>query len=986
MKNPIQQAEAYFTEAKKEEEKGRYKEAILLLQKAAEIYQKQEDVLQYIEKQVAISDMYGHAHKFEEMYVLLQVILKQTLDLSTSKQQQGLLAGIYNNFGIYYHQHIGDFHEAQMYYEKALGIQKINFDAQDLSLATSYSNIAFCQGYKGDYQDSFDYFKKALEIYLFHYGKTSLEVGNSYNNLGWSLTQCGDYVQAEVYFKKALQIYTQIYDEPNESMALSYNNIAFCLLQNQNYEEALNYYKKSLEIRLRTENEAHNMIAPLYRNIGITHTKLGNYEEATVSHRKALKIYLQLFDENHLSVSLPYMALGYNLFVQQKLEEAISVFEKALKIRQGSLEQKHPLLGENYMAIARCLQEQKHFAAALQQYQNALISLCDHFEVKDTYINPSNLQDNKSAIFLSKTLYNKAQTFYQLYTEESKEITDLNAAYQTYYTAIHFIDYLRQNYQAEGSKLILSRENLPIYEGAIEVAFALYQQTDELAYLYQAFDFSEKSKALILLSNLTEADAKIAAHIPGELLQRENKLKSDISNLDKKIRQEKLKYTEANETLVREWQGQYFDLDQAYQQLIAHFEVTYPEYHQLKYEIQTPKIEDIQQQMSVATAMIEYFMGERNIYIFVLTKTNMRLVKVDKPKDFEKSISHFQRAIDTGSITRFVAASSQMYSYLIYPIEAQLVAQKRLIIIADDQLHRLSFETLINPMGVDETTYSKLPYLIADYQIIYQYSAALWLHTYHKHQKTAQQKDSFFGIAPVSFGTTQRPTKGYIIKSGQINTEKYRRNVVLKSANSEHEVLVDLEATEAEVKDIYTLFCNKQLDATALFYDQASKENLQQYISNTKYVLLSTHGFVNKKMPSLSGLYLYRTPKTALQEIDNGMQQEENDKLYISETYHLHLSADLVVLSSCESGIGDLRKGEGMIALNRGFLYAGASNVIYSLFKIPQDASSEIVRFFFQQVLDNQSDYADALRNAKLKLIAENREMRDWAGFALLGV
>ncbi len=176
-------------------------------------------------------------------------------------------------------------------------------------------------------------------------------------------------------------------------------------------------------------------------------------------------------------------------------------------------------------------------------------------------------------------------------------------------------------------------------------------------------------------------------------------------------------------------------------------------------------------------------------------------------------------------------------------------------------------------------------------------------------------------------------------------------------------------------------FEEQQKKATALFYEMASKEHLLDYIEDYKYVLLSTHGFSDTENAALSGLNLYINDERERTDSFN-----EKGKLYLSEVMSLQLKADLVVLSSCESGVGKLQQGEGMMALHRAFLYAGASNIIYSLFKVPQDSTSELVQAFFQYVLEGDS-YSTALRRAKLKLIEdESIEPIDWAGFALIGI
>ncbi|MFK7904654.1 MAG: CHAT domain-containing protein, partial [Chitinophagales bacterium] len=242
-----------------------------------------------------------------------------------------------------------------------------------------------------------------------------------------------------------------------------------------------------------------------------------------------------------------------------------------------------------------------------------------------------------------------------------------------------------------------------------------------------------------------------------------------------------------------------------------------------------------------------------------------------------------------------------------------------------------------------------------------------------------------------SKGGSSLKKEGYVVKSSGEQGKNRRR--ILKSSGDSDMALQDLEETEVEVKEVYQLFEEQGKEAIALFYDQANKKNLQEHIGGYKYVLISTHGFLQESgKNTLSGIHL-----ASRQTVDDGRKtelemQSDDYILHTSETYHLNLNADLVVLSSCESGVGELKVGEGMMALNRGFLYAGAGNIIYSLFKVPQDSTSQLTQALFRYILESSSrglgreNYAQALRKAKLELIEdEMMEPMDWAGFALVG-
>ena len=143
---------------------------------------------------------------------------------------------------------------------------------------------------------------------------------------------------------------------------------------------------------------------------------------------------------------------------------------------------------------------------------------------------------------------------------------------------------------------------------------------------------------------------------------------------------------------------------------------------------------------------------------------------------------------------------------------------------------------------------------------------------------------------------------------------------------------------------------------------------------------LQTHGFLNENNPDMSGLLLSPV-----------LDDEEDGILYSAETYGLNLQAELLVLSSCESGLGPLVKGEGVMALTRGFLFSGAENVMISLWKISDQQTRLLMENYYREHMKSEAattgNYAAALREAKLQMINNQAQAlpRNWAGFVLIG-
>ena len=163
----------------------------------------------------------------------------------------------------------------------------------------------------------------------------------------------------------------------------------------------------------------------------------------------------------------------------------------------------------------------------------------------------------------------------------------------------------------------------------------------------------------------------------------------------------------------------------------------------------------------------------------------------------------------------------------------------------------------------------------------------------------------------------------------------------------------------------YTLLLGQEAGEAAL------KENMKK---GFRYIHLASHSFANRKNPRFSGIACYYSE-----------QDDEDGILFINEIYQQRARADLAVLSSCESGVGNLASGEGLLGLNRSFIYAGVPNVIYSLWKVDDQRSSELMVEFYKAALAGKP-YPEALQQAKLHLLNQPATALPlyWSAFTLI--
>jgi CHAT domain-containing protein len=188
--------------------------------------------------------------------------------------------------------------------------------------------------------------------------------------------------------------------------------------------------------------------------------------------------------------------------------------------------------------------------------------------------------------------------------------------------------------------------------------------------------------------------------------------------------------------------------------------------------------------------------------------------------------------------------------------------------------------------------------------------------------------------------------------------------------------LSNLPGTETEVNDIAKLFNDRKLKSETLIKTNADEDQIKSSsIKDYKYLHFATHGIVDEKNPELSRIFL-------------SAGENEDGNLYSGEIYNLELNADLVALSACETGLGKISKGEGVIGLSRALVYAGARSIIVSFWSVADASTSQLMTDFYKELLSkNNNDFAAALQTSKLNMLNNKTYAAPyyWAPFVILG-
>lgn len=950
---------------------GRVKEALLVEQENLHVAEK---YFPKISEEIAviygsIGKIYFNLLEFNLSLQYAQSALELLLQLPDHSPHQ--IGTVYSNIGtILFHK--GDDERALQHFKKALNLLSQAPKESALNLPSTHINIGIYYSVNGDFDHALKYFYRGLSILLQTVGEWHLHTALAYSNIGATHRMKNDYDNALENFEKSLSIELKILGEHNSVTASTYENIANVLQGKNEMVKALAHFEKALNIYQQTIGEQNHLVAYIYQNIGSYYDKEGDFAQSLLYLQKSLAIRLSIFGNVH-----PETALAYKM------------------------------IGDNYGKT-------DHVNEALQYYQQTLLSIDVPISNTDFYSLPL-LGNSNNAPLLLQTLIAKGIVFYQIY-QQTASPQNLMAALAHYYCADELINQIRKSYKTESSKLLLANSaTTSLYIPAINMAWVAYQQETEnnlsinqlakqMGYqlpskaIDLAFMFSEKSKAMLLFTDLKSEDAKISAQIPADILEEIQQLRVELNYLDNQIAEENSEKIDIrNHARIQQWQQQHFEYKQQYDQLIENIETNYPNYHQITFNIQTVSIEQIQQTLPSGAALIEYFISDEHIYIYCITPANSHLIAIELAN--VHIIEAVDRLLKTIAISRpsvggrnaFAKASYHLYQLIFEPLTRYLPAScQQLIIIPASDLYRLPFEALITHPVPSGESYNNMPYLGTKYATQYHYSATLWHYGLGKKNTPTQSnaaQGSYVGFAPVVYNTISTADTP---NREETAIEKQRLGLL----GSDY---ATLPYTEQEITSVSSLLKQQGYNDVVYLHKEATVEQFKNTIqqqSNLHFLHIATHGVYNTQHPQLSGIIfssnIADVPKQKttddVDKKEETLSQPYRNILYIGDTYQLNLkNVQLVVLSCCDTGLGIMAQGEGMMAINRGFLYAGSQNVVYTLFKIVDQQSNLLVHALFKHILLGNS-YVVALKNAKQEVLQQpNIRPIHWAGFVLMG-
>ncbi len=778
---------------------------------------------------------------------------------------------------------------------------------------------------KGDNQKALEEFETALKLYKVSKSGSD-ELSKCYSQLGVTHWVMGNHNESLKFHQQALNLHKT--NKNKKGVAASHNNIGL-MYSNLDPEKALEYYEKALITYRKVYDASDERIATAHINIGIINSKMSLQSDAFDHFDKALAILEKKYGKDHPTQAFVYSNIGITHYGLEAYEKARKYQEMALSIYKKAYGSKHPEIASTYNAIGNIYRKQTLHLAALQQYQEAICANIPNYNNKSIY-SSTPITDYYNPDILLVSLQLKGQALESLHYEKTLKKKDLQAAWENFISCDLLIDDIRKLKTNEADKIALGEKASEVYADGIRTSVELAEVSwKKEVYHEKAFYFAEKSKSSVLLDAIADANAKSFANIPDQVVAEEQQLKTDIAYYKHLLAK---KQNQSGQSLL-------LDLESKYQQFIKSLEENYPQYYNLKYNVSIPSISDIAKMIGKDEAVISYFIADEadRLYTFYISKKKFKLTNTPKTDGLDRNISGYRNSIYYNVKDTYTSTAILLYKMLIPTIEKNISS---LTIIPSGRLGIIPFEALLTAKVETETEeYNQLPYLLHDYAINTQYAAALLT---KKEESIKSSSRTACIIAPVSFSNHQLP---------------------------------ELPATASEAMNLNNLFTEKGISSKSYTYSDANESKVKSdVIANSQYLHFATHGVVDEAQPELSQIYLA------------SQSSSEDGNLYTGEIYNLKLNADLVTLSACQTGLGKIYKGEGIVGLSRALLYAGADNMLVSLWSVADQSTADLMVNFYEKVLDKYS-YSKGLQIAKKEMVQQKKYAAPyyWAPFILIG-
>ena len=832
---------------------------------------------------------------------------------------------------------LNEHQKAREYFEQLLLVTRAAGDRVGEGWATS--GLSWVYGNLGETQKTLEYLSAALAIFR--------EAGDKQGEVAM-LNQIGmTYYYGFEEYQKALEFLTQGFSLAQstgyrwgEANALYWLGVVYWTVGE--YQESLDSYSKSLAFWRAAEEKSQEMTT--LDNMGLVYYAMGD-------HRKALECYAQTLAfrrakgqrspeaDTLTGIGAAYAALGENQQALESLNQGLSIYREVGNRQGVPYALRH--IGNVYIAMNEPLKALDHFNQALPLDRG--------------------LRDQTAE---ARGLAGMAVAY--------RDLGDLNKARYHIEETLAITESLRSRLTSQELRTTYFASKWSYYQFYIDLLMRLDEQKPGAGYDAAALQASERARARSLLDLLAEAKVDVSEGIDPALKQKEKEIQARISRLNSRMI-EALGAATANKDLLEQVKEELKQTENSREQLETEIRKKHPKYAELKYP--TPlKLEEIQGLLDERTALLEYSLGQERSFLYVVSKEGLSSYSLPGAAEINRLAQEVRSALDQPGrreLGRYVTAARKLYDLLVAPAAGQLKKKQQLLIVPDGVLYYLPFEALLTaqPNTINQR---ELDYLLKSWAVSYVPSASVLANLRRsepatEHKIGGQERKEFLAFAAPIYRAPHHSS----------STAEHKVTRIVRSIFDQQDRL-DLQELKDSGREVAGIAKFYQPQQTAIYLGAAAKEESvksNEHLPGARRIHFATHGLISERMPQHSGLVL---------TLDQDAR--EDGLLQVYEIFNLKLSADLVVLSACRTGLGKEVRGEGVIGLTRAFLYAGASTVTVSLWQVADRSTSDLMIHFYEQMNAGHGK-TEALRRAKLRMIEDSRHRHPfyWAPFILIG-
>lgn len=521
----------------------------------------------------------------------------------------------------------------------------------------------------------------------------------------------------------------------------------------------------------------------------------------------------------------------------------------------------------------------------------------------------------------------------------------------------HINKHVPQLYYESDQLIFNQRYNYYFYK-TIEACERLYEVLPSDSLLFKAFYYAELDKNLALLRTFQKDEIRVDLNLAPKRIKAIDSLRIVYLKHEEEINLLKLDST-ANDSLFLQAYNKKGMLMEALQQAEHNLETTYPEYKKQKNSL--PKFDrPFLEELSYQKQIIEYVLSDEKVYCFLVSQGKIHTHSFTLNDSLFIKIEQFRHLINGDCIT-FSDADFEHYQKIAYYLYVQLIApfnaflnKNPLLIIPDNELNLIPFEALLTEPGLQpEMDYSQLPYLLNKFDVSYAQSVLIQQHQ-SKAVNRVDHPKKILAYAPEYAALYGNLGKQYLALRGV------------------RDKLVTLKGAIRETKAI-----SKRLVTHLKLSSQATEQSFKRDASKYAVVHCAMHSVLDNEQPIFSKLVFTPNADT----LDDGL-------LNAWEISNLQLNSQLVVLSACNTGLGKLNTGEGLLSISRSFVYAGCKSILSTLWPVSDNFSAHLILKFYNELKKGNSK-SHSLSEAKRAYISNNPGTAShpfyWSGYIISG-